>query len=178
MILCDSEIRQLAMNEKMIIPFVERTKEVEGKLVLSYGLGSYGYDIRLSNRFKCCYGSFVLDPKETSMEDFESFESNNVILEPNSFILGLSVEFFNMPIDVIGVCVGKSTYARRGVSVNITPLEPGWKGYLVIEIANLGKTSVKLYPNEGIAQILFFRGSLCEHSYLGSYQNQMGFRMG
>lgn len=182
MILNDREIKELCQKEGMIQPFVpNQVREVQNKPVISYGLSSFGYDIRLSDKYKMFLNPLrrLIDPK-----DFASFDKDcgldvsgkdGCVVLPNSFVLGLSLEEFNLPRNVMGICVGKSTYARCGVLVNVTPLEPCWKGRLVIEIGNTTPFPVKIYSGEGIAQIIFFRGNDVEVSYAdknGKYQSQ------
>ena len=165
-LLADIEIKKLVEFEKMIDPFIS-FKEQNG---MSYGLCSYGYDIRWSGALKTFQGDMI-DPKEPQMDFFKVDKFYR--LAPQETILGLSVETFKMPSDVLGICLGKSSYARCGILINTTPLEPGWRGRLVVEITNLNCLPVKLYVNEGIAQILFFRGdSYCSVLYQGQYQDQ------
>lgn len=180
MILSDSEIKDLALNKEMIKPFSYKTKtNDDGSKAISYGLGYFGYDVRLSNRILHSPRPLIVDPKNIDVfKDFEEVKTDLITISPNDFILGISVEYFNIPEDIIGICLGKSTYARCGVDVNITPLEPGWKGYIVMEIANLSSRLVRIYTNEGIAQVLFLRGLLPSQSYSGYYQNQDDFKVG
>lgn len=168
----------------MIVPFVEsNVRVVEGKPVVSYGLSSYGYDIRLAREFKIFSNAHcaIVDPKNfdpKAMVDVEVPAGGMpVLIPPNSFALARSFETFAMPRDVTGLCVGKSTYARCGIIVNITPLEAGWRGVLTIEISNTTPLPAKVYAGEGIAQVLFFRGEPCAVSYAdrkGKYQDQAG----
>lgn len=165
----------MALNHDMITPFVEQ-QTASG--VISYGLSSYGYDIRLAEEFRYCSNrELAFDPKH-SVESAWELQTHErwFYLKPNDFILARTVERFKIPRDVLAVCVGKSTYARVGVIVNVTPLEPEWEGYLTLEISNTTKNPVVLYPNEGIAQILFLESdAVCEVSYAdrkGKYQNQ------
>jgi dCTP deaminase len=174
MLLPDWKIKELAITHKMIEPFEEK---LITKGVISYGLSSYGYDIRLADEFKIFTNVFnaLVDPKDFDEKSFIDYRGDYVIIPPNSFVLGRSVEYIRMPSDVLGICIGKSTYARCGIIVNITPLEPGWQGYLVIEISNSTPLPVKVYANEGIAQIIFIQGEPCEVTYAsrkGKYQNQ------
>lgn len=183
-LLPDSEIKEM----KPVTPFINHMEDEE---VISYGLGSYGYDIRIAKEFKVLDpdassnigpGVFspVLDPKmgeEEFERAFKSVESDTVEIPPNSFILGRSVETFDMPDDVLGIALGKSTYARQGINVNITPIEPGWRGELTIEISNDTPFWAKVYGGEGIAQIIFFQGDQPSTTYDqrdGKYQNQEG----
>lgn len=177
-LLNDRQIAKLAL-EGMIDPFVpELVREVSGKRVISYGLSSAGYDIRAGNEWYLALESEVRigDPKNFNPESMRRLEMDDpIILPPRSFALTHSVERFKMPNDVMGVAVGKSTYARMGIIVNITPLEPGWEGWLTIEITNSAPFPVKVYPNEGIAQILFFGIDAPGTSYSdrkGKYQGQ------
>lgn len=177
-ILSSPEIRQLCENvdNPMIYPFIgESVKAVDGKKVISYGLSSMGYDIRLGTQFKRPV-SGVLDPKSAEAAEWEVFNSDTPFLLPqNSAILGVSVERFNLPADVIAVSVGKSSYARVGAFPFITPLEPAWAGYLTIEISNISSLPIMIYPNEGLTQLLFFRGEQPEFTYAdkgGKYHNQ------
>ena len=173
----DTWIRYMAEEWKMITPFVDRQISSD---MISFGLSSCGYDIRLANEFKFCDNpNFPFDPKHPNEKMWStSVVSDWFVLAPHDFVLARSVERFKIPRDVLAVCVGKSTYARLGVLVNVTPLEPEWEGYLTLEISNTTNNSVYLYPNEGIAQILFFESDeVCEVSYAdrkGKYQNQIG----
>jgi dCTP deaminase len=148
--------------------------------VISYGLSSYGYDLRVSDEFKIFtnVNSAIIDPKAFDERSFVSVQAESVIVPPNSFALARSVEYFRIPRDVISVCVGKSTYARCGIIVNVTPFEPEWEGYVTLEISNTTPLPARVYANEGLCQILFFRGSEpCEVSYAdrkGKYQKQQG----
>lgn len=176
-ILSDSQIRYLSQNEGMIEPFVEK-QTAEGKI--SYGLSSYGYDARCSNEFKIFTNvdNAIVDPKDFSDASFVDRETDVCIIPPNSFVLTRSVEYFKIPKDVLVVCLGKSTYARCGLIVNVTPLEPGWEGHVTLEISNTTPLPAKVYANEGVAQFLFFKGSTpCEISYAdraGKYMGQIG----
>lgn len=177
-ILSSPQIRELCegVDSPMIYPFVgESVKEVYGKKVISYGLSSMGYDIRLGTQFKKPVGG-ILDPKAADVTTWEVFDSDvPFLLPPNTSILGVSVERFNLPADVIAISVGKSSYARVGAFPFITPLEPAWAGFLTIEISNIGALPIRIYPNEGLTQLLFFRGTPPEFTYAdkgGKYQNQ------
>ncbi len=163
----------------MIDPFIDHQVR-DGKI--SYGLSSYGYDIRIGNEFKVftnVHGTLV-DPKAFKDEAFVTVQTEEyVIIPPNSFALGVSVEYFRIPRDLITVCLGKSTYARCGIIVNVTPFEPEWEGFVTLEISNTTPLPAKIYANEGIAQVLFFRGDAggCDVSYAdkkGKYQSQTG----
>jgi dCTP deaminase len=170
-ILCDHEIASLA-HGGMISPFIE-----EQRGDISYGLSSFGYDIRVANRFKVFTNvhSPIVDPKRMEASSFVDVEQNVAVIPPNSFALARTVERFRMPDDVMALCVGKSTYARCGIIVNVTPLEPGWEGVLTLEISNTTPLPVEVYANEGIAQLIFFRGRRPLVTYgdrKGKYQGQ------
>jgi len=159
-----------------ISPFVDDQQEDS---VISYGLGSFGYDIRIGNTFEVFtdVSSSPVDPKDFDEESFVEKEvEDHIKIPPNSFVLGHAVERIGMPNDLMGVCLGKSTYARCGIIVNMTPVEPGWKGHLTIEISNTTPLPAKVYANEGIAQILFFEGDEPDMTYddkSGKYQGQL-----
>lgn len=167
----------MAKEHGMIEPFVEASVR---KDVVSYGVSSYGYDIRVSNEFKIFtnVNSAIVDPKNFVSDSFVDFVGDVCIIPPNSFVLSRTVEYFRIPREVLAICLGKSTYARCGIAVTITPLEPGWFGYLTLEISNLTPLPAKVYANEGIAQLLFLGGDgECEVSYAdkkGKYQGQVG----
>jgi dCTP deaminase len=173
----DHWIRRMAKEHGMIEPFVEGSVR-QG--VVSYGLSSYGYDIRVSDEFKIFtnVNSAVVDPKQFVPESCVDFKWPVCIIPPNSFLLSRTVEYFRIPRDVLTICVGKSNYARCGLIVNVTPLEPEWEGFLTLEISNTTPLPAKVYANEGIAQLLFLTGDgLCEQSYAdkkGKYQGQTG----
>ncbi len=171
----DTWIKKMALEEDMIKPFFsEQIKNGN----ISYGLSSYGYDIRIADEFKIFKGpkDSVIDPKKTTPDLFEDFKGKTCEIPSNSFVLTRSVEYFKIPRNVLALCTGKSTYARIGVIVNITPLEPSWEGYLTIEISNASPCPVRLYANEGIAQVVFFESvEACQISYAdrkGNYQSQ------
>ncbi len=172
----DGWIRRMALEHAMIEPFVDHQKR-DG--VISYGLSSYGYDIRVADEFKIFTNvySAVVDPKHFDVRSMVDFKGDVCIIPPNSFALAKTVEYFRIPRDVLTVCVGKSTYARCGIIVNVTPFEPEWEGYVTLEISNTTPLPAKIYANEGIAQVLFFGGDeVCEVSYKdkkGKYQGQM-----
>jgi dCTP deaminase len=176
-ILADHQIRELSLNQGMIDPFVEKQNH---NGVISYGLSSYGYDARCSNEFKIFTNvdSAIVDPKSFSEKSFVDRETDVCIIPPNSFVLTRSVEYFRIPKDVLVICLGKSTYARCGLIVNVTPLEPGWEGHVTLEISNTTPLPARVYANEGVAQFLFFKGSAeCEISYAdraGKYMGQRG----
>jgi dCTP deaminase len=176
-ILSDRWIRKMATEHDMINPFSEKQVR-EG--VISYGLSSYGYDLRVADEFKIFtnVNSTIVDPKNFDERSFVSLESDVCIVPPNSFALARSVEYFKIPRDVLTICVGKSTYARCGIIVNVTPFEPEWEGFVTLEISNTTPLPARIYANEGLCQILFFQGNEpCETSYKdkkGKYQNQSG----
>ena len=161
----------------MIEPFSE---SLVTKGVISFGVSSYGYDIRIADEFKIFTDvySTVVDPKNFDPRSFVEFKGKECIIPPNSFALGRSVEYFRIPRNVLGICLGKSTYARCGIVINITPLEPEWEGFITIEISNTTPLPAKIYANEGIAQVIFIEGDeICETSYKdrkGKYQEQKG----
>ncbi|MFH1046630.1 MAG: dCTP deaminase [Candidatus Omnitrophota bacterium] len=171
----DRWISQMAQEKQMIVPF-EKNQVKKGNI--SFGLSSFGYDIRLDNEFKLYNPpeDFILDPKKMSESLFRHSKTDVCTVPANSFVLAKSIEYFKIPGNVVGIVVGKSTYARCGVIVNVTPLEPGWEGYLTISITNSAVYPVKIYANEGIAQILFFASNQdCAVSYRdrkGKYQSQ------
>lgn len=173
----DRWIRQMALEHGMIEPFVENQVR-EG--VISYGLSSYGYDMRVADEYKVFTNvySAVVDPKNFSPQSFVDLQTDVVVIPPNSFVLARSVEYFRVPRSVLCVCLGKSTYARAGLVVNVTPFEPEWEGHVTIEISNTTPLPAKVYSNEGISQVLFFEGDEpCETSYAdrkGKYQGQRG----
>lgn len=171
----DRWIRQMALEHNMIEPFVDGLKR-DG--VISYGLSSYGYDIRVTDQFKIFTNvySAVVDPKQFTPQSFMDFQGDVCIIPPNSFVLARTVEYFRIPRQVLTLCIGKSTYARCGLIVNITPFEPEWEGYVTLEISNTTPLPAKIYANEGIAQVLFFEADeVCQTSYAdrkGKYQGQ------
>lgn len=173
----DKWIRQQATQRGMIEPFSE--KQVSSGCI-SYGLSSYGYDLRVSTEFKIFtnVNSAIIDPKAFDERSFVNVEAESVIVPPNSFALARSIEYFRIPRDVLTICVGKSTYARCGIIVNVTPFEPEWEGYVTLEISNTTPLPAKIYANEGLCQILFFQSDeVCETSYAdraGKYQKQQG----
>ena len=176
----DSWIREKSLKEKMIEPFCE---EQVGKNVVSYGLSSYGYDIRVGREFKIFtnVNSTVVDPKNFDDANVIDIEADIAIIPPNSFALARTVEYFRMPNNVLAICLGKSTYARCGIIVNVTPFEPGFEGHITIEISNTTPLPAKIYANEGIAQVLFLEGDEpCEVTYAdkqGKYQAQTGITL-
>jgi dCTP deaminase len=176
----DKWIRRMALERKMIDPFSE--KQVADGLI-SYGLSSYGYDIRIADEFKIFTNihSAIVDPKNFDPRSFMDVKADVCIIPPNSFALARTVEYFKIPRDVITVCVGKSTYARCGIIVNVTPFEPEWEGIVTLEVSNTTPLPAKIYAGEGIAQVLFFEGDEeCETSYAdrkGKYQSQKGLTL-
>jgi len=176
-IMPDSWIREQAIENGMITPFEERIKRDN---VISYGLSSYGYDCRLSDEFMIFTNvdNAIVDPKQFNPQSFVTRKTDVCIIPPNSFVLCRTVETFKVPRDVLVVCLGKSTYARCGLIVNVTPLEPEWEGQVTLEISNTTPLPAKVYANEGIAQFLFFKGEgVCEVSYAdraGKYMGQKG----
>ena len=173
----DRWIRQMALEHDMINPFLEKQVR-EG--VISYGLSSYGYDLRVSDEFKIFtnVNSTVVDPKRFDERSFVTVRAECATIPPNSFALARSVEYFKIPRDVLTICVGKSTYARCGIIVNVTPFEPEWEGFVTLEISNTTPLPARIYANEGLCQILFFQSDeQCETSYAdrkGKYQAQKG----
>jgi dCTP deaminase len=173
----DHWIRRMAREQRMIEPFVE-TQKREG--VISYGLSSYGYDARVADEFKIFTNvdSAVVDPKAFSADSFVTRRAPVCIIPPNSFALAHTEEYFRIPRDMLVICLGKSTYARCGIIVNVTPLEPEWEGQVTIEISNTTPLPARIYAGEGICQFLFLRGdSACETSYAdkaGKYMHQRG----
>ncbi len=176
----DKWIRRMAKEHGMIEPFCE--KQVADGLI-SYGLSSYGYDIRIADEFKIFTNihSATVDPKNFDARSFIDVKADVCIIPPNSFALARTVEYFKIPRDVITVCVGKSTYARCGIIVNVTPFEPEWEGIVTLEVSNTTPLPAKIYAGEGIAQVLFFGGDeICETSYAdrkGKYQSQKGLTL-
>ena len=171
----DTWIRAMARDQKMIDPF-EESQVREG--VISYGLSSYGYDIRVADEFKICtnINTTIVDPKDFSRQSLVDFQGPVCVIPPNSFTLARTVEYFRIPRSVLTICVGKSTYARCGIIVNVTPFEPEWEGHATLEISNTTPLPARLYAREGIAQVIFFEADqLCERSYAdkqGKYQAQ------
>jgi len=176
----DRWIKKMALEHGMIEPFEDRQVRAG---VISYGLSSYGYDIRVADEFKVFtnINSTVVDPKNFDSRSFVDVKADVCIIPPNSFALAKTVEYFRIPRDVLTVCVGKSTYARCGLIVNVTPFEPEWEGYVTLEISNTTPLPAKVYANEGISQVLFFQSDeMCEVSYAdkkGKYQRQQGLTL-
>jgi dCTP deaminase len=173
----DRWIKRMALEHKMIEPFVESQTRTG---VVSYGVSSYGYDIRVADDFKVFTNIYntVVDPKCFDPRSFVDIKAEVCIIPPNSFALARTIEYFRIPRDVLTICLGKSTYARCGIIVNVTPFEPEWEGNVTIEISNTTPLPAKIYANEGIAQVLFFQSDEpCETSYRdkkGKYQAQTG----
>ncbi len=172
----DIWIEKMALEHHMIVPF-EPGQVRKG--VVSYGLSSYGYDIRVANEFKIFtnINATIVDPKAFDEQSFVDFKGEVCIIPPNSFALARTVEYFKIPRDVLTICLGKSTYARCGIIVNVTPFEPEWEGYATLEISNTTPLPAKIYANEGIAQVVFFQSDEpCRTSYAdkkGKYQSQV-----
>jgi len=177
MIKADKWIKKMALEKEMIKPFVESQVREN---VISYGLSSYGYDIRVADEFKIFNGSHndAIDPKKFNEKSFTTFNGNCCIIPPNSFVLARTVEYFKVPRNVLVLCTGKSTYARSGVIVNVTPFEPEWEGHVTLEFSNTTNLPARIYAGEGVAQMLFFESDeVCETSYKdrgGKYQGQTG----
>ncbi|HVA01141.1 MAG TPA: dCTP deaminase [Terriglobia bacterium] len=173
----DHWIRRMVREHEMISPFAE-SQVREG--VISYGLSSYGYDLRVADEFKIFtnVNSTIVDPKHFDERSFVEFQGAVCIVPPNSFALARSVEYFKIPRSILTICVGKSTYARCGIIVNVTPLEPEWEGFVTLEISNTTPLPARVYSNEGLCQIVFFESDeICETSYKdkkGKYQAQKG----
>lgn len=196
MLLADSQIRELCQgDDPMISPFTKSVRQVNGVKVVSYGLSSYGYDFRIGDKFKVFHNlrTGIIDPKDFDQNMLQDTEPEPVFsskrykgdytcigsaitIPPNSFALGVSVEYFRMPSDVLAIGIGKSTLARCGMILNVTPLEPSWEGYLTIELSNTTPCPLRIYANEGIGQLIFHRGDeQCEINYSnkdGKYQAQ------
>ncbi len=176
-ILSDRWIRDMALKKGMIEPFVEK-QTTQG--AISYGLSSYGYDARVAPEFKVFTNvdNALIDPKNFSPSSFVDRQTEVCIIPPNSFVLARTVEYFRIPRDVLVICLGKSTYARCGIIVNVTPLEPEWEGHVTLEFSNTTPLPAKIYANEGVCQFLFFKGNEpCETSYKdrsGKYMHQQG----
>lgn len=173
----DHWIRKMALEHGMIEPFIDRQVR-EG--VISYGVSSYGYDVRVADEFKIFTNvySTMVDPKSFDSNSMVDFKGEVCIIPPNSFALARTVEHFRIPRGVMTICVGKSTYARCGIIVNVTPFEPEWEGFVTLEISNTTPLPAKIYANEGLAQVIFLEGDEpCEISYAdkkGKYQHQQG----
>jgi dCTP deaminase len=173
----DRWIKRMALEKAMIKPFEDRQVRLG---TISYGVSSYGYDIRIADEFKIFtnINTSIVDPKGFDPRSFVDVQGDVCIIPPNSFALGRSVEYFRIPRNVMTICVGKSTYARCGIITNVTPFEPEWEGFVTLEISNTTPLPAKIYANEGIAQVLFFESDeACQTSYAdrqGKYQGQQG----
>jgi dCTP deaminase len=176
----DNWIRRMALQEGMIEPFVDG--QVRDN-VISYGLSSYGYDIRVTDEFKIFTNvhSAIVDPKHFNPDSFVDYKGDVCVIPPNSFVLARTVEYFRIPRDILTICVGKSTYARCGLIVNVTPFEPEWEGFVTLEISNTTPLPARVYAYEGIAQVIFLSADgICDTSYAdrnGKYQKQQGIAM-
>lgn len=177
----DKWIRRMASEQGMIEPFqAGQVRSQSGEKIISYGTSSYGYDVRCSTEFKIFtnINSATVDPKAFDESSFVNIESDVCVIPPNSFALARTVEYFRIPRNVLTICLGKSTYARCGIIVNVTPLEPEWEGHVTLEFSNTTTLPAKIYANEGVAQMLFFESDeVCEVSYrdrAGKYQGQRG----
>lgn len=174
----------MAQTHGMIEPFVDsQVRLVDGEKVVSFGLSSYGYDLRVADEFKIFtnLNHSLIDPKNFNENAFVDFQGDYCIIPPNSFALARSVEYFRIPRNVLTLCIGKSTYARCGIIVNVTPFEPEWEGFVTLEISNTTPLPAKIYSNEGLAQVLFYEGAEnCEVSYAdrkGKYMGQMAITL-
>ena len=177
----DKWIRRMAESHKMIEPFEpNQVKDANGQRIVSYGTSSYGYDIRCSNEFKVFtnINATIVDPKNFDEKSFVDIRGDECIIPPNSFALARTVEYFRIPRSVLTICLGKSTYARCGIIVNVTPLEPEWEGHVTLEFSNTTPLPARIYANEGVAQVIFIESDeVCETSYRdrgGKYQGQKG----
>ena len=177
----DKWIRRMAAEQRMIEPFEPgQVKEINGKRIVSYGTSSYGYDIRCSNEFKVFtnINATIVDPKMFDEKSFVDIRADECIIPPNSFALARTIEYFRIPRNVLTICLGKSTYARCGIIVNVTPLEPEWEGHVTLEFSNTTPLPARIYANEGVAQVIFIESDeVCETSYRdrgGKYQGQKG----
>lgn len=177
----DNWIRKMANEQRMISPFEAKQVRYHGQnKVISYGTSSYGYDVRCANEFKIFtnINSAIVDPKNFDRNSFLDLTADVCIIPPNSFVLARTIEYFKIPRNVLTICVGKSTYARCGIIVNVTPLEPEWEGHVTLEFSNTTNLPAKIYANEGVAQMLFLESDeVCSVSYAdrgGKYQGQTG----
>ena len=182
----DHWIRKMAIEQRMIEPFVESQVRADGvrpQGVISYGVSSYGYDIRVADEFKIFTNvhSAIVDPKNFDPKSMVDYKGAVCVIPPNSFALARTVEYFRIPRKVLTICLGKSTYARCGIIVNVTPFEPEWEGFVTLEISNTTPLPAKIYANEGIAQVLFFEADEeCQVSYAdkkGKYQKQQSIEL-
>jgi dCTP deaminase len=178
---CDEWIRRMVAKHKMIEPFEPHLLSTAGqRKLISYGTSSYGYDVRCANEFKVFtnINSTIVDPKVFDVRSFVDVRADECIVPPNSFALARTVEYFRIPRDTLVICLGKSTYARCGIIVNVTPLEPEWEGHVTLEFSNTTPLPARIYANEGVAQLLFFQADeICKTSYKdrqGKYQGQTG----
>lgn len=176
----DEWIQYMATHHGMIEPFVpEQNRINNGNRCISFGVSSYGYDVRCADEFKIFtnINSSIVDPKAFDEKSFVDLKSDVCIIPPNSFALAHTVEYFRIPRNVLTICLGKSTYARCGIIVNVTPLEPEWEGHITLEFSNTTPLPAKIYANEGVAQVIFLEGAPCKVSYKdrqGKYQGQRG----
>jgi len=176
-VLSDKWIKKMERTNNMISPF--ENKQVRGNKI-SYGLSSFGYDARVSNEFKIFtnINSEIVDPKNFKLNNFISKKGEECIIPPNSFVLSSTVEYFKIPNDIMVICLGKSTYARCGIIVNVTPLEPSWEGYVTLEFSNTTPLPAKIYANEGVAQFIFLKGNekpdITYADRKGKYMKQSG----
>jgi dCTP deaminase len=176
-VLSDRWIKKMALEKEMIKPFVA---EQQKDKIISYGLSSFGYDARVSDEFKIFtdVDSVIVDPKNFNKNSFVSRKINECTIPPNSFVLASTVEYFKIPKDILVICLGKSTYARCGIIVNVTPLEPGWEGHVTLEFSNTTPLPAKIYANEGAAQLIFLQGNeeptITYEKRNGKYMKQTG----
>lgn len=175
-ILCDWQIKDYIRKHRMIDPAVlQQVRDINGEKIVSYGLSSVGYDVRLGKKILCPDEQYHADPHKESRWGSEEATAFPFLIGPGAYVLGVTVERFKMPSNIVGICYGKSTYARLGILVNVTPLEPGWEGYLTLEIHNVSTRHVAIHHGQGIAQIMFHRVSEPDVTYAdraGKYQNQ------
>lgn len=177
----DKWIKKMSLEQEMIVPFESKqVRKIGTEKIISYGTSSYGYDVRCGNEFKIFtnINSNIVDPKNFNPNSFVEFKGTECIIPPNSFALARTIEYFKIPRSILVVCLGKSTYARCGIIVNVTPLEPEWEGQVTLEFSNTTTLPAKIYAGEGIAQMLFFESDdVCDISYKdrgGKYQGQTG----
>ena len=179
-VLSDRSIKKLALEKEMIKPFVAEQKSDKN---ISYGLSSFGYDARVSNNFKIFtdVDSAIVDPKNFKNNSFVSRKNRECVIPPNSFALASTIEYFKIPKDILVICLGKSTYARCGIIVNVTPLEPGWEGHVTLEFSNTTPLPAKIYANEGAAQLIFLKGNeepeITYEQRNGKYMKQTGITL-
>ena len=176
----DHWIKKMAIEQRMIEPFVDAQVRIG---VISYGVSSYGYDVRVANEYKIFTNVYttIVDPKNFDQRSMVDYQGDNCVIPPNSFVLARTVEYFRIPRQVLTVCLGKSSYARCGLIVNVTPFEPEWEGFVTLEISNTTPLPARIYSNEGIAQVLFFEADEpCDISYAdkkGKYQHQQSIEL-